>query len=154
MTNDDKRISPETLTLAEMLTANPRTARALQMGIEKRQQERAEAQRRVINANCPYCQAQGVVYLTLGISEFRHRRADCCQLALRDAAEVALHSAMSQTSTLESRIEASDRYDALKLAITEHKLLRELDTLELILRTSEQRIFPTKYGPEHGKPVN
>ncbi|WP_407572106.1 hypothetical protein [Deinococcus altitudinis] len=145
----DQDIQDETLTLARLLTVNPKSARALQISIEKRQQERAEVQRRVITASCPHCQAAGVVYLTLRGTEFRHRRADCCQPALRDAAESALHSAMNPNSPAETRLEASDRYAALKLAITDRKLLRELETYELLLSTSEERILPVKRGIEH-----
>ena len=147
----DHEITPETLSLAEMLAASPRAARTLQMSIERQQQQRAEVQRRVVNANCPHCQAQGVVYLTLGTSEFRHRRADCCQPALRDAAEAALHSAMNVNSTAESRLEASDRYAALKLGITDRALLRELETHELLLATNGERMFPTRYGDVSAK---
>ena len=152
MNHDDqteRNFKAETLSLARLLTVNPKSARALQVSIEKRQQERAEVQRRIINANCPHCQAAGVVYLTLRGSEFRHRRADCCQPALRDAAESALHSAMNPNSPAETRLEASDRYAALKLAITDRKLLRELETHELLLSTSEERILPVKRGIEH-----
>ena len=150
--NDDQ--TRKVLSLAKMLAANPRTARALQMSIEKQQHQRAEAQRRVISANCPHCGAEGVVYLTLPTGVFRHRRADCCQPALRDAAEAALHSAMNPNSTAESRLEAADRYAALKLGITDRKLLRELETHELLLSTSEERIFPVKRGIEHSHSSN
>jgi len=156
--NDDQRITeqpidPEALTLARLLTVNPKSARALQISIERQQEKRAEAQRRVINANCPHCGAAGLVYLTLGTSEFRHRRADCCQFALRDAAEAALHNAMNPNSSPDSRIEASDRYAALKLAITDRTLLHELETHELVLSTNEERIEPVKRGVEH-KPAS
>jgi len=152
--NDDRDIQPETLTLARLLTVNSKSARALQISIERQQEKRAEVQRRVINANCPHCGTAGLVYLTLGASEFRHRRADCCPLALRDAAEAALHNAMNPNSSPDSRIEASDRYAALKLAITDRKLLRELETHELVLSTNEERIEPVKRGVEHKPSLN
>ena len=146
--NDDQS-TPEVMTLARLLTVNPKSARALQMSIEKQQHQRAEVQRRVINASCPYCQTEGLVYLTLPTGEFRRRRADCCQPALRDAAESALHGAMNPNSPGESRLEAADRYAALKGAITDRKLLRELETHELLLSSSSERILPVKRGIEH-----
>lgn len=147
--SDDTTASPEVLSLAQLLAASPKSARALQMSIERQQQQRAEAQRRIITATCPHCGTEGLVYLTLGASEFRHRRADCCQPALRDAAETALHSAMNVNSTAESRLEATDRYEALKKGITDRKLLRELETHELLLSSSDERIVPVKRGIEH-----
>ncbi|GGJ65167.1 hypothetical protein [Deinococcus aquiradiocola] len=143
----------DVLSLARLLTASPAAARTLQRSIERQQQQR-DTQRRVIDARCPHCHTEGVVYLTLPTGQFRHRRADCCQPALRDAAEAALHSAMNPNSPADSRLEAADRYAALKGALTHPALRRELETHEHLLATSDERILPVRRGIEHKTPLN
>lgn len=145
MNKTEARTQEEAATLAQLLIDNPRARATLTQSIE-RQRQRSEAQRRVINADCPHCGSEGIVYLTLPTGVFRRRRADCCQQALRDAALAALHAGLNPTSNEESADEEMDRYVVLRLGITDPALLRELDTERLLLDTVDQRVFPTRYG--------
>jgi len=145
MNKTEAHVQEEAATLAQLLINSPRARAALHQSIE-RQQQRSEVQRRVINADCPHCGSEGVIFLTLATGVFRRRRADCCQPALRDAALAALHAGMNPTSNEESADEEMDRYVVLRLGITDPALLRELDTERLLLDTVEKRVFPTRYG--------
>ncbi|MCD0175871.1 hypothetical protein IHN32_07930, partial [Deinococcus sp. 14RED07] len=90
------------------------------------------------------CDAPGIVYLTLpspdGPREFRRKPSDCCQEALRDAAELALHYALNPNNDPTERVENADLYAALKASITDPALLRELDTHEVLLADIERRV--------------
>ncbi|MGY2892510.1 hypothetical protein [Deinococcus sp. UYEF24] len=151
MNKDQDKPTPEVMNLAQLLTRSPRAQAVLQQSIE-RQSQKAEIRQRVVHANCPYCKSEGVVYLTLSTGEFRRRRADCCQLALRDAAEAALHAGMNPNSNEETSAEELTRYMTLKSAIHTPALIRELETHEFQLRTINQRIFPTDYTDPSKKP--
>jgi hypothetical protein len=147
---------PKTLSLAELLIDRPRARATLQHSIE-RQKEQADAagtRRPVIHANCPHCNAEGVVYLTLPTGEFRRRRADCCQPAIRDAALAALHAGMNPNSNDVSAREELKRYAVLRSAIKQPALLRELDTHQLLLDSLENRILPVKRGIENKPSIN
>ena len=137
-------VTPEVLSLARMISAHPTAARALQASIARQQAVRAAAQRPTPTVSCPHCDAPGIVYLTLpgrdGPQEFRRKPSDCCQDALRDAAELALHYALNPTTDPTERVENADLYAALKASITDPALLRELDTHELLLADIERRV--------------
>ena len=137
-------VTPEVLSLARMISAHPTAARALQASIARQQAARAAAQRPTPTVSCPHCDAPGIVYLTLpgrdGPQEFRRKPSDCCQDALRDAAELALHYALNPNNDPTERVENADLYAALKASITDPALLRELDTHELLLADIERRV--------------
>lgn len=137
-------VDGQVLSLARLLSAHPSARRALEASIERRQAAQAQATRSAPTLDCPHCSAPGIVYLTLptkaGVRQFSRRPMDCCQPALRDAAEHALHYALNPNNDPAERIEHADRYAALKESITEPDLLRELDTHELILSNIEDRI--------------
>lgn len=137
-------VTPEVLSLARMISAHPTAARALQASIARQQAVRAAAQRPTPTVSCPHCDAPGIVYLTLpgrdGPQEFRRKPSDCCQDALRDAAELALHYALNPNNDPTERVENADLYAALKASITDPALLRELDTHELLLADIERRV--------------
>lgn len=144
---DLAQLDPKTLGMARLLAAHPNAQRGLQRSIE-RQQEQREAQRTprrfAAAMDCPHCGAPGITYLTLptkeGPREFKRKPMDCCQPALRDAAENALHYALNPNNCAEERVEAADRYAALKGSITAPALLRELDTHEALLADIEARV--------------
>ena len=142
---------PKAVSLAELLTDRPKARATLQHSInrQKEQAQAAGAKRPVIHANCPHCKAEGVVYLTLPTGEFRRRRADCCQPALRDAALAALHAGMNPNSNVASSDEELKRYATLRSAIKQPALLRELDTHQMLLASLEDRIQPIKRGIEN-----
>ncbi|GGS38104.1 hypothetical protein [Deinococcus knuensis] len=137
-------VTPEVLSLARLISAHPNAARALQASIARQQAARAAAQRPTPTLSCPHCGAPGIVYLTLpgqdGPREFRHKPSDCCQDALRDAAELALHYALNPNNDPTERVENADLYAALKASITDPALLRELDTHEVLLADIERRV--------------
>ncbi|GAA5514051.1 hypothetical protein Dcar01_02800 [Deinococcus carri] len=141
------QVDPQVLSLAQLLNAHPNAKRGLQRSIERQQQQR-EARRTprkfAAPMDCPHCGAPGIVYLTLptkdGPREFWRKPMDCCQPALRDAAENALHYALNPNNDPTERVEAADRYAALKESITAPALLRELATHEAILADIESRV--------------
>lgn len=139
-------VEPRVLSLAQLLQSHPNAQRALRGSIERQQQKRHadRAARPTLPMHCPHCSAPGIVYLTLpgpdGAREYRRRPEDCCQSALRDAAERALHYALNPNNDAEERVEAADRYTAIKESITRPDLLRELATHEAILADVEQRV--------------
>ncbi|WP_104990896.1 hypothetical protein [Deinococcus sp. NW-56] len=142
-----EQIDPQTLSLARMLMASPNARRSLQRSIETQQQQR-EAKRTprpsALPMDCPHCGAPGITYLTLptkdGPREFKRKPMDCCQPALRDAAENALHYALNPNNCAEERVEAADRYAALKASITPPVLLSQLEEHEAILADIEARV--------------
>ncbi|GAA5514922.1 hypothetical protein Dcar01_03686 [Deinococcus carri] len=141
------QVDPQILSLAQLLNAHPNARRGLQRSIERQQQQReARCTPRKFEApmDCPHCGAPGIVYLTLptedGPREFRRKPMDCCQPALRDAAENALHYALNPNNDPVERVEAADRYAALKESIMAPALLRELETHEAILADIESRV--------------
>jgi len=145
MNETEAQVREEAESLAQLLISSPRTRAALNQSAE-RQRQQSEVKRRIINADCPRCGSEGVIFLTLPTGVFRRRRADCCQPALRDAALAALHAGMNPTSNEESADEEMDHYVVLRLGITDPALLREPDTERLLLDTVEKRVFPTRYG--------
>ena len=151
----ETQVPSEVLSLAQLLTAHPQARKALQLSIERQQQAREVTQAMQERLNvmaCPHCGAPGIVYLTLptaaGVKEFKRKPMDCCQEALRDAAEHALHYAMNPNNDPVERLEAADRYAALKESITAKNLLTELETHELLLASIEERVsgLPTSQG--------
>ncbi|MFC4636964.1 hypothetical protein [Deinococcus hohokamensis] len=140
-------VDPHTMHLAKLLKLHPNAQRTLRNSIERQQQQRdAQRTRRAVEApmDCPHCSAPGIVYLTLpskdGPRHFLRRPMDCCQPALRDAAENALHYALNPNNDPEERVEAADRYSALRESITDPTLIRELETHELVLADIERRV--------------
>lgn len=137
-------VDGQVLSLARLLTAHPSALRTLEASIERRQAAQAQTTRSAPTLDCPHCGAPGIVYLTLptktGVREFSRRPMDCCQPALRDAAERALHYALNPHSVPEERFENADRYAALKESITEPELLNELATHEEILFGIHKRV--------------
>ncbi|GGR11562.1 hypothetical protein [Deinococcus ruber] len=138
-------LSPEVLTLAQLLAVNPKSAKALRDSIERQQAQRGETRARLFEASCPHCAAPGILYLTLATGEFRRRRKDCCQPALRDAAEAALHNALAPFGTPEDQVEASIAYMTYRSQLTDPELIRELDTHERLMTTIDTRLTKTAY---------
>jgi len=141
-----EQIDPQTLSLARMLMASPNARRSLQRSIENQQQREAKRTPRpsALPMDCPHCGAPGIAYFTSktksGVHEFKRRPLDCCQPALRDAAENALHYALNPNNDALERVEAAERYVVLKEGITSPALLRELDKHEVILADIESRV--------------
>lgn len=141
-------VDQETASLARLLRAHPTASRNLRASIERQRQQRDEQRTtrpHALPMDCPHCGAPGIVYLTLphpdgSTRQFLRRPMDCCQSALRDAAENALHYALNPNNDADERVEAADRYAALKASITAPALLRELATHEAILASVEQRV--------------
>jgi hypothetical protein len=137
-------IDPSTLSLAQLLTAHPRARRGLELSIERQRQQRAQASRPAASMACPHCGAPGIVYLTLPTSSgprpFLRRPMDCCQPALRDAAENALRYAMNPNNDAVERIEHAERYAALRECLTDPVLIRELEGHEALLADIESRV--------------
>lgn len=132
-------MSHDAQTMAQLLADHPAAARALNASIERQATRKQQAHRPAAHV-CPHCGSDGAVYLTLGEREYRRRRADCCQSALRDAALNALRYAMNPKGEPNERLENADLYAALKATITAPELLEELDAQEGVLAEVEARV--------------
>ena len=141
---DATALDPQVFHMAKLLSLHPNARRALEASIERQQQQRAAAAPAPVDMSCPHCTAPGVTYLTLptanGPREFQRRPMDCCQPALCDAAENALRYACNPNNDPVERVDAADRYAALRESITTPELMERLHMHEVVLATVEQRV--------------
>lgn len=143
---DVPALDPQVFHMAKLLALHPNARRALEASIERQQQQQREAAAPArVDMSCPHCAAPGITYLTLptsaGTREFQRRPMDCCQSALCDAAENALRYACNPNNDPVERVDAADRYAALRESITAPELLERLHMHEDVLASVEQRIF-------------
>lgn len=135
----------QALSLARAFQAHPAYRRALEACTERQQQRREAANPKGPEILCPHCKAPGITYLTIqtasGPREFKRRPMDCCQPALADAAENDLRYAFNPNNKDDARVEAADRYAALRESITRPDLIERLAMKEAELADIDQRIF-------------